>query len=97
MISLKVVSILLPSGMIFCRIVGMLWLWWADQDGGAPPGLPGGERLPVEALVSEQVTRRWPGVQQVGARAALAGGGRDYAPGPGDAAAQVGLGRQPEP
>src|SRR5258708_14370102 len=68
-----------------------------DQDGGAAGGLLRGERLAVEPLVREQVARRWPGFQQVLRDVALAGRGGHDAPGPHDAAAQVGLDRQPEP
>ena len=42
----------------------LLLIGW-DEDGGAAGGLGGGEGPAVEALVREQVARRWPGLEQV--------------------------------
>jgi hypothetical protein len=50
----------------------------------------------AEAPVRQQVTRGWAGLQQVRRDVALADGGGHDGPGADDAAAQVGLHRQPE-
>ena len=68
-----------------------------DQDGGAAGGLPGSECPAAEALVRQQVTRWRTGLQQVRAGLALVYCGGHDAPGPHDAAAQVGPDRQAEP
>src|SRR5215469_4457146 len=64
---------------------------------GAAGLLFSGERLPGEALVHQQVSRWRPGVEQVRGDVALVDGGGHDAPGPHDAAAEVGLDREPEP
>src|SRR6266568_2276836 len=68
-----------------------------DEHGGAAGGLLRGECGAVEPLVREQVTRRRPGLQQVCGDLALVDRGGHDAPCADDAAAKVGLDREPEP
>ena len=65
---------------------GPLVLGGRDEDRGAAGGLGGSERPAVEALVTQQVTGWWSGLEQIAGDLALVDRSGHDAPGPDDSA-----------